>query len=556
MTSLLACGGMFAAASLPWLGHPAPRPVLAAEVPAPPAKRTEWVVTRDGTRLATDIYLPSGPGPFPVVLGRTPYNKDGATGMAQNATRRGYALVIQDTRGRFASAGDNLPFEGDDWTEARQDGYDTVEWIARQSWSNGKIGTFGGSAGAITQMGLAGRTPPHLVCQHLTVGSPSFFHDGVYPGGAFKKAMIEDWLRGTNHRADALQRWVAHPTYDDFWRERDLARRWKGVNVPAVHVGGWYDIFDQGVLDAFVGYQTKAGPKARGKQKLVMGPWTHGVLTRGAGEFTYPENAAAPPSRVHDMWRWFDHWLRGQESGVEREAAVTYYVMGDPLTPGAPGNTWRTADRWPVPAKETPYYLTANRELSTRLPTAEGSLSYRYDPSDPVPTAGGPHLTLPAGPRNQSAVESRKDVLVFTSEPLTAPLEVTGRVRARLWVSSDAPDTDFTAKLCDVYPDGRSFNVVDGILRARFRESPSREVFMKPGQVYRCDIDLWSTSIIFNKGHRLRVQIASSNAPGYDPNPNTGEPFRAGSATRVAQNTIHMDGKRPSQIVLPVVASP
>jgi putative CocE/NonD family hydrolase len=283
-----------------------------------------------------------------------------------------------------------------------------------------------------------------------------------------------------------------------------------------------------------------------------MGPWTHGVLRRAAGELTYPENAAAPPNRVHDLWRWFDRWLLGRDNGIDREAAVTYYVMGDITTPGAPGNTWRMSDRWPVPARTTRYYLTADRGLSPDAPHGGQPLSYRYDPKDPVPTVGGPHLTLPPGPREQRQVESRPDVLVFTSEPLREPLEVVGRVRARIWASSDAPDTDFAVKLCDVYPDGRSFNVVEGILRARFRESLSREALMKPGRVYPFDVDLWSTAIIFNTGHRLRVQVASSNAPGYDPNPNTGEPFRASTATRVATNTIHVDRERPSYLALPV----
>jgi len=520
---------------------------------ATPEKQTFMVAMRDGKKLATDVYLPSASGAFPVIFIRTPYNKNAVAGLAGEATKRGYALVVQDTRGRFASEGENLPFEGDGWWAGHADGYDSLEWIAQQSWCNGKIGTWGGSAGGITQLGEAGAGSNRLTCQHITVAAPGMYHHGVFPGGVFKKAMIEDWLKATNHSPDALKMWTSHASYDDFWRERDLTWRYEKVNAPAVHIGGWYDIFAQGTIDAFLGYQTKGGPNARGKQKLLMGPWTHGVLTNRAGDLTYP-NANKPPNNVHDLWRWFDCYLKGEGNGIDKEPAVTYYVMGDVSDPNAPGNVWRTADKWPpVEAKMTPFYFHDTCKLSTEKPRKDGNpITYHYDPKNPVPTVGGPHLTLPAGPKDQRSIESRPDVIVFTSEPLTEPLEVTGRVRVKLWASSDAPDTDFAAKLCDVYPDGRSFNVCDGILRARFRKSFSREELMQPGKVYEFDIDLWSTSIIFNKGHRLRVHVTSSNAPGYDPNPNTGEPFRAGDKTQVAKNTIYVDRRHPSHILLPV----
>jgi len=227
--------------------------------------------------------------------------------------------------------------------------------------------------------------------------------------------------------------------------------------------------------------------------------------------------------------------------------------MGDTTDPKAPGNVWRTASTWPVPATFTPYYLHADRSLSTAKPDQDEPLSYTYDPKDPVPTLGVNHLTLPAGAMDQRSIASRPDVLVFTGPELTQPLEVTGRVRVRLWIASDSLDTDFTAKLCDVYPDGRSINICDGILRTRFRKSLRRPELMKPGRIYPIDIDLWSTSIIFNKGHRLRVQISSSNFPAYDPNPNTGDPFRANGRTQAARNTVYMDRRHPSHILLPVV---
>jgi putative CocE/NonD family hydrolase len=310
------------------------------------------------------------------------------------------------------------------------------------------------------------------------------------------------------------------------------------------------------MIDLFNGYQTKGGPHARGRQKLIMGPWTHGVGNVKVGEVTFPDSAKSPPKGIGDQWAWYDRWLKGEKNEADSWPAVTYYVMGDTTDPKAPGNVWRTAKSWPIPSKPTPYYLHDDRSLSPQKPAEGHHITYTYDPKNPTPTVGGNHLTLPAGPLDQKEVEKRKDVLVFTGEALSHPLEVTGRVRARLWISSDAPDTDFTAKLCDVYPDGRSLNVCEGIIRARFRNSLSRPELMKPKQVYPVNVDLWSTSIIFNKGHRLRVQISSSNSPAYLPNPNTGTPLRTDSqSSRVAHNTLYLDAQHPSQIVLPVVTS-
>lgn len=521
------------------------------------AKQTLMVPMRDGVRLATDLYLPvPGGSNYPVILARTPYNKNGIAGMAAESVRRGYALAVQDVRGRFESEGENLPFDQD-----HRDGADTTAWIVKQPWSNGRIGTWGGSAGAITQMQLASSGTPHLDCMHLTVGGPSQYHDLTYSGGVFRKSMIEDWIRVTKFNSNALPRWVAHPVYDTYWRERDAGLKYAKVNVPAVHIGGYWDIFAQGVIDAFQGYQTRGGPHARGTQKLLLGPWTHGVLQDKAGELKF-SNARRPPNGVHDTWKWFDHWLKGETNGVDRLPAVTYYVIGDAFDTNAPGNVWRTADRWPpVPTADEQWYLHGSRKLTrakpsvTRKPAAHTpppELSYDYNPKDPAPTVGGIQLTIPAGPIEQRTREGRPDVLVFTGEVLEQPLEMTGRVRARLWVASDAPDTDFFVTLCDVYPNGKSYNLCEGRLRARFRSGFERERLLQPGKVYPLDIDLWSTSVIFNRGHRLRVQISSSSAPGFDPNPNTGAPFRANDATRIARNTILLDRDYPSHLILPI----
>jgi predicted acyl esterase len=518
--------------------------LLAAE----PEKQTERVPMRDGARLATDIYLPAGTGPWPVILIRTPYNKDLGAGIGTDGAKRGYAMVVQDCRGRFASEGENLPFHLD-----HCDGPDTLRWLLVQPWCNGRIGTWGGSAGAITQLLLTGRDGPQPVCEHLTVGAPDLYA-AIYPGGVFKKSMIEDWIRATRFASNALPTWVAHSTDDAYWQERSLTSRYRRTRSAAVHIGGWYDIFAQGTLDSFVGYQ-RGRSATRAGQKLVMGPWTHGVLQNRAGELKFPDNAKRPPGDVHDAWKWFEWQLKGLTNGIERTPAVTYYVMGDLTDPQAPGNLWRTGDRWPpLPTRLIPWFLHLDRSLSpTRPATAAATLAYTYDPAHPVPTLGGRELTLPAGGFDQRPIESRSDVLVFTSAPLADPVEITGRVQVRLWAGSDTPDTDFLARLCDVYPDGRSINVCDGQRRARFRKSATAERRLTPGRLYRLDIDLWSTSIIINRGHCLRVHITSSSAPGLDPNPNTGAAFRAPDPARPAGNSVGVDRRHPSQILLPVV---
>jgi putative CocE/NonD family hydrolase len=502
---------------------------------------------RDGVRLATDVYLPPASPPFPVVLMRTPYNRTNIAGGSLGAVKLGYAVVIQDTRGRFASEGDNLPFNIED-----RDGYDTVQWITQQGWCNGRVGTAGGSALGIAQLQLAGTGIPELVCQHIAMAAPSLYRDGVYHGGVLRKALVEDWLRVSKFNPKALEIWTGHYSYDKFWVDRDASRHYDKFNAPAVHIGGYFDIFAQGTIDAFTGAQSKGGPGARGKQKLLLGPWTHGGLTDRAGDLVFP-NAQHPPNNVQDEGRWWECYLKGVVNGVAELPAVTYYVMGDTADPNAPGNVWRTAEQWPpVPTRSTRWYLQTDLKLTPTRPTSSQTITYIYDPKNPVPTVGGYELTIPAGPKDQRDIEQRDDMVVFTSQPLSAPVEVTGRVRVRLYVSSDVPDTDFLARLCDVYPDGHSYNICEGILRARYRNSLSREDWLVPGKIYALDIDLWPTSIIFNKGHSLRVHVTSSGAPAYDPNPNTGEPLRWSTNTAVAQNTIYVSREYPSHVDLPV----
>ncbi len=510
------------------------------------ASQTYMVPMRDGVNLATDVHLPKDEGPWPVLLTRTPYNKDGAAGMARGFTSKGYVLVAQDMRGRFASEGEDwLVFSHGGWGE-HQDGYDTVEWIAKQEWCNGKVGTMGSSAGGIVQNMMAPSRPPHLVCQWVHVACSSMYHQAMYQGGAFRKRMIEGWLEQNKLSPQNLKTVRAHPEYDERWKNLDPERAASRVNAPGMFVGGWYDIFGQGTINSFVTIQNQGDKGARGKCKLVMGPWAHGIFT----DLVYP-NSNSPPAVGH--WKWFDAWLKKEGRGAEKIPTVCYYVMGDPTDPNAPGNVWRMAETWPIPANVTPFYFHEDGSLFKKLPTAkEASRTYKYDPKNPVPTVGGANLLLPKGPKNQREVESRPDVFLFTTEPLPEPLEVTGRIKVILWASSSAPDTDFTAKLTDVYPDGRSMLVLDGILRARFRNGFEKSELMKPGTPYKFEIDLWSTSIIFNRGHRIRIAISSSNSPRFAPNPNTGEHSGHDTKTAVAKNTIYLDSTRPSHILLPL----
>jgi len=508
---------------------------------------TVWVTASDGTKLATELWLPDGEGPWPVILERTPYGR-GTFFDGRSFVQAGYAYVVQDWRGRFESEGGDLVFDGCGWTE-HTDGRDTIEWIASQPWCNGRIGTHGGSAMGHTQNFLAGTWPEDLDAQYILV---AFWHyyPFIYPGGVLRKALVEGWLESQKYSPVTLDTLRAHPAFDDFWQEREPDTRISGITYPAFHATGWFDCCQQGTIDGFVARQYRGAPGARGSQKLVIGPWPHSLWwSEEAGEIEFPQARDIPVP--HDAVEWFDWQLKGESSAFESSPAAAYYRMGDTTDPDAPGNDWQTSEVWPVPAAETPLYLCGRGLLSFDPSDAAGAhATYVYDPENPVPTLGGQNLLMPWGTYDQRPVEDRPDVLVFTTEPLTESVEATGRLKVVLFASSDRVDTDFTAKLTDVYPDGRSMLLADGILRTRYRDSFSEPKLMEPGKVYRFEIDLWSTSIVFNKGHRIRLAVSSSNAPRFEPNHNTAERT---DPPVLARNTIHFDADYPSRLVLPVV---
>ncbi|MCA9039579.1 MAG: CocE/NonD family hydrolase [Planctomycetaceae bacterium] len=512
------------------------------------------VEMEDGTHLATDVYLPEGENPettdrkFPVILARSPYGKNFGAGLSNLFQKSGYALAVQDIRGRFDSEGNDALVFFHDGRGETHDGHDTLNWLAGQKWCDGNVVTWGGSALGVTQTMMAPGAPEILKAQHVLVAFSDMYSQAAYQGGVWRKEMLDGWLPGNKFDPRSRKEFRAHPKYGEFWHVVNAELGAADVNAPAIFWGGWYDIFAQGTINSFVTIHNQGGEGARGKCRLIIGPWAHG----GFDELTYPQNSASP-GPVADAVRFFNHHAQGKQNKVPDDKPVHYYVMGDPEEESAPGNFWRSADNWPPAATVTTWYFHASGKLSTSPPDGNEFREYAYDPQNPVPTNGGQNLLIPKGPRDQRKTETREDVLVFSSETLTEPIEVTGRIKAKLYVSSDCPDTDFTVKLCDVYPDGRSMLVTDGILRAKYRHSFEVPELMVPGQVYELEVDLWSTSLIFNKGHQIRIAVSSSNDPRFEPNPNTGaDHFESGDTAKVAHNRVYLAKEYPSQILLPI----
>ncbi|WP_017584118.1 CocE/NonD family hydrolase [Nocardiopsis valliformis] len=556
---------------------------------------------RDGTVLRADVYRPGGPGPWPVLLARLPYGKQtpvvAMTLDPLAAARRGFMVVIQDTRGRFASEGEWEPL-----THEESDGYDTVRWAAALPGSNGSVGMCGGSYFGNTQWMAALSKPPELkaIAPLITWSDP---HDGLWTrGGAIELGITVPWslmqgadtlmrrhsndLDGLVNGITALVRDVdglASGGYEELpagrfpafarhnlpelgyersrrepeWaRSSTVAGRHDDVDLPTFQLGGWYDIFSQGTLDNFTAMR-RAGRSAT----LVMGPWTHTNWGHVVGDVNFGFGANSEfmglRGRVQDMqFDWFQRVLGAGADGVEGAGGggapgsgpepdtgrVLLFTMGV--------DEWREETEWPLSrAVDTDFHLRADGRLTSEPPsTAEGVGEFTYDPMDPVPTTGGALLMseeFRPGPLDQAAVEAREDVLVFTTEPLTEDVEVTGRVRAVLFAATDGPSTDWVVRLCDVDEHGVSRNVADGVVRVRAAT---------PGEAAEHAVDLWSTSIVFRAGHRIRLQVTSSNFPRWDRNLNTGEPEESATTARVARQRVFHDPARPSRVVLPVVA--
>lgn len=513
---------------------------------------------RDGVKLATNVFIPKGPkageGPWPVIITRTPYGKDGKQFAVLNGRYgpKGYVYVAQDCRGKFRSEGKYRPFEDD-----LLDGYDTVEWVAQQPWCNGKIGVTGPSAMGITANLAAASDPPHLTAAFVIVAPSSMLFESTFQGGVFKEADVGNWLRGqgAGDRADEMK---ARPIMDERWKETDLPFHMPKVRIPMYNVGGWYDMFDQGNVNNFVYLQNEGREGAKGNQKLLMGPFGHGDLK---GDLQYPGSAGLI-GVVGEEFRWFDLWLKGVDDGIGQEPAVKYYMMASAKKGEASTkNGWRTSAVWPpAEMKPTKFYLHQNRSLSTDMPKGDtkAEITYAFDPRNPVKSFGGQNLTIDRGPKDQREVGERSDYIRFMTPVLEQDLEIAGQVFAELWVSSDAPCTDFHAKLVDVYPDGYEALLLDAPIRARYRDgqNPEDVKFLKPGEPVKVKIDLWSTANIFEKGHRVAVHITSSNHPRFEVNPNTGEaPGQSTKEPKIALNTLHLHSEHPSAVILPVLST-
>jgi predicted acyl esterase len=530
-------------------------PILQSAPATKPAFTEEFATMRDGVVLAANVYLPSGTGPWPVVLSRTPYLKDGpmSAGAGRKYVDAGYAYVVQDVRGKGHSKGEYRPFVDD-----RNDGYDTVEWAAKQRWSNGKIGMSGASALGITSNLAASAAPPSLVAAYVIVAPHSRFEEVTFMGGVVKEADTVNWMKGQG-AGDQVPPLLKRVIWDDRWNEVEFHTHIDQVRIPVYNVGGWYDIFNIGNLKNFAYLQNHGARGAKGYQKLMMGPFGHGPLS---GDLEYPNGGGIRPppgSGPDEELRWFEYWLKGVDNGIMREPPVKYYRMAA-ARKGSPSanNVYKTADNWPPKFDATRYYLQSNLGLSTTAPTGkDAKQAYRFDPANPVKTQGGANLTFDRGPMDQRAIGQREDYLRFTTAPLQQPVAITGPVSAELWVSTDGPDTDFMATLVDVYPDGYEALVLDAPIRLRYRNGRMKASDVKPatpGKPEKVSIDLWATSLLFEQGHRIALHVTSSNNPRFDVNDNSGTAPGEPKKFRVAQNTVYFDKAHPSALVLPVTA--
>src|SRR5450631_2106073 len=578
-------------------------PARAANPYAVVFERDVAVGMRDGVKLRADIYRPNAPGKFPVLLQRTPYDKTRGVEFGLKAAPRGYVVIFQDVRGRYASEGEWSPF-----TNESSDGYDAVEWAAALPYSTGKVGMFGGSYVGATEMLAAIAHPPHLagICPFIT---GSNYHDNwTYQGGAFEQWFNESWTsmvltpdtfdRAVKKHADPLTgtrrlplvdfplldvaqlpsqssstpslapyflEWLDHPSYDDYWKRVSIEDHFAEITVPALHIAAWYDIFLGGSLRNYTGIKTHGGSEeARRGQRLLVIVGGHAGNGPKIGELDF-----GPASKFDydgTTLDWYDYLFKGAQNEFASGKPVSIFVMGS--------NQWREEEEWPLArARNTRYFLHSTHAVNGLTPggpgaAGEGALSlvapkaekpdqYTYDPSDPAPTLGGPLCCTPLpsgiGPQDQRPAEGRSDVLVYTSPAFAKDTEITGPVSLELYVSSSAADTDFTGMLVDVWPAGFAQNLTSGILRMRYRDSRENPEPATPGKTYHITLDLWATSNVFLAGHKLRLEVSSSNFPRFDRNLNTGEDQAHSTRVVKAKNVIYHDSTRPSALIVPLV---
>jgi len=565
---------------------------FAAELGPYPVKTERGVQRqmRDGVRLVSDIYQPDAEGTFSVLLQRTPYDRKGAAASARVLASHGYVVVVQDTRGRYDSEGDFYPF-----LHEADDGYDTVEWVAALPGSNGTVGMFGGSYVGATQMLASLAGPPHLEAIFPYVTSSEYYEGWTYQGGALMQWFASSWTSGLaedtlRRRVSAASRpadwvmtlpvdaypvlippdgrelapyfrdWVRHEMNDEYWKRWKISDHYDQLTVKALHAGGWHDIFSGGSLRNYVGLRNQGKTtEIREGQYLLFGPWAHAATSDEGkiGDVVFGREAVLDMTET--ILNWYDFILKGEQNLFSKSKRVRIFVLGE--------NSWREEDDFPLQrAQETRFYLHSvqgangidgDGRLLVSVPEKSKIDAYDYDPRNPVPTIGGRlccgSQTYAPGPFDQRPNETRRDVLVFSTEPLADDLEVTGFIKLELYAATTAPDTDFTAMLVDVDPSGYARYLADGIIRARYRNSTESSDPIAAGEVYRYSIDLWATSNLFKKGHRVRLYVSSSNFPRFNRNSNTGlSVFGANDLRRAAQKIYH-DSAHPSALILPIV---
>ncbi len=547
------------------------------------------VKMRDGVSLVADTYSPVSDEKFPVLLTRTPYNRTGDPRFANELASHGYIVILQDTRGRFASGGEFYPFRNES-----ADGYDTVEWAAKLDRSNGKVGMFGGSYVGATQMLAAMAVPPHLVSIFPYVTASEYYDGWTYQNGALMQWFSSSWTSGlaidtlrryadraqapkewvntlplqdypllktpqTSELAPYFRDWLSHERDDAYWAQWRVSDHYSQMTVMGLHAGGWHDLFLKGSIKNYTGlHQQAATAEARAGQRLLVGPWAHaGTSPAGKiGDVVFGKDAVL--DNTNTTLKWFDYTLKGIKNEFATGAPVRLFIMGT--------NVWRDEQEFPLArTRYTKYYLHSSKgansiggdgSLSVALPGVEKQDQFTYDPQNPVPTIGGRLCcggAIPPGPADQRANETRPDVLVFSTPVLTEDTEVTGYVSVELYASTSAVDTDFTALLVDVDESGYARFLTDGIVRARYRESTKEASAITPGKIYKYTIDLWATANVFKAGHRIRLYISSSNFPRFNRNMNTGEDNTGASRSLKAQQTIFHDREHSSVLILPVI---
>jgi uncharacterized protein len=516
------------------------------------------VPARDGVPLAGWVIRPDRPGKFPAIFEQrhADITAPSLRRAAAEVARAGYAVAMFNWRGTHDSGGRFISFRSLGWGEVR-DGYDLCEWLAVQPWCSGSVGTYGGSQGGYAQNYLAPTRPPHLVTQYIVDTGLSFFHDGYRVGGTTRPLKYRGQAEASGSVADnevLLAERDAHPNYDDFWQLEDASRRFAEMNVPAFITGSWFDFLVDATIRTWIGRQHHGGPNSRGKQQLLLGPWLHGRLNKSykTGELVFPEHAAWPES-AH-MVRWFDYWLKGVDNHITDDAPVRYFVMGACGEPGAPGNVWREARDWPVAATATKLHLHPGGRLAPELSTEKSTgTTLHSDPLNPVPMATRRAL----GATDVREFETHREVRTWTTDALAVPVEWTGEVKAEIWLSSTAPDTDLILRVSDIYPDGRSILLMEFPMRARYRAGWDRQVLLVPGEPALLKWHVGWTSMIFNRGHRIRMTLTSTGAPFFEPNNQTGGPQTHDwlKDARPADHTIWHDASHRSCIIVPVMKS-